>query len=262
MHKILLVSLLVFLSSYAKALPQEISFAEAKRTHTAGSGLFIDARGAKFYKRGTILGALNMPITRFGRMKRLLPGKKGSKLVVFCNGIRCEKSTKLAQKIAALGYSRVMVYRGGFPEWREKGQEIMLSAVYCQASEVHKKEVMIQDVRVILGRDEGMIDPTWFAAHHQKGTLPKQLTLIDVRSKKAFEEGHLPGAIHIPWNSDKGTIDSTLLPKDTLSLFYCNSGILSSDAYDSLNEETAKRVLFLPAVVKCKDEKCRVTSAQ
>ncbi len=54
----------------------EISFAETKRIYMAGSGLFIDARGIKFYKQGTILGAINMPIMRFGRIKRLLPGKK------------------------------------------------------------------------------------------------------------------------------------------------------------------------------------------
>ena len=259
MKKILTILLLWTLSLWAQNSITEIDFAQAKRIYNAGSGLFIDARELKFYKKGTILGALNMPIQRFKRMKRLLPAKKSSKLVVFCGGIKCEKSTKLAKLILAEGYSHIMVYRGGFPEWSQKGQEIMLSATHCQHSSTPtSKPVTLQGATVQLGSEKGMIDAEWFVQHLQAGTLSPQIQLVDVRRSADHTEGHLPHSLHIRWDSDTGQIDSSRFPADKLTLLYCNTGMLSSDAYDSLDAETAKRVLYLNAVVKCKEEKCEV----
>ncbi len=253
-------SFLVFtLIVWAETAPKEIDFKEAKRIYNAGSGLFIDAREIKFYKKGTILGALNMPLHRFRRLKRLLPVKKSSKLILFCGGIKCGKSSELAKRIAAEGYSHVMVYRGGFPEWSQKGQEVMLSDIYCK--EGHKSTspaVTIQGVTVHLGSEEGMIDPIWFAKQFKNGTLPPALNLVDVRKASDYRQGHLPGANSIVWDADNGVIDTSKFPKDKLTLLYCNTGILSSDAYDSLDQETAKRVLFLNAVVKCKKDQCEI----
>ncbi len=254
--------LLITLSAIASASNNytEIGYKEVKRAYEAGSALFLDARDLKFYKKGTILGALSMPLDRFKRMRRLLPVKKGTKIITFCSGIKCEKSTKLAEKIAALGYSRVMVYRAGYPEWFEKGQDIMLSNKYCQKSKGAKRESTINGVKVYLGKDEGSVDAEWFAEQVNKGSLPKEIALMDVRRKKEFDAGHLPGALHNRWDPNEGKIDNDRIPKDKLVIFYCNSGLLSSDAYDSLDDETAKRVLFLNAVVKCKGEKCNIKS--
>jgi len=259
MKKLLTVLLLCTLSLWAQNSITEIDFAQAKRIYNAGSGLFIDARERKFYKKGTILGALNMPLQRFRRLKRLLPIKKSSKLVLFCGGIKCGKSSKLAKYIVAEGYSHVMVYRGGYPEWQQKGQESMLSDAYCQEDRASTTPpVTIQGVTVQLGSEKGMIDPVWFAKQFKNGTLPSTLKLIDVRKRSDYEEGHLPGAGSVIWDADSGLIDTSKFPQDTLTLLYCNTGILSSDAYDSLDDHTAKRVLFLNAVVKCKKEQCEI----
>jgi len=124
-----------------------------------------------------------MPVQRFRRFKRLLPIKKSSQLVIFCGGIKCGKSAELAKRIAEEGYSRIMVYRGGFPEWSQNAQEIMLSAVYCKSSRPTPKPVTIRGATVQLGSEEGMIDAAWFASQIQAGTLPPQVTLVDVRSQ-------------------------------------------------------------------------------
>jgi len=259
MKKRFTILLLCTLSLWAQSSVTEIDFAQAKRIYNAGSGLFIDARELKFYKKGTILGALNLPLQRFRRLKRLLPVKKSSKLVLFCGGIACGKSSELAKYIAAEGYSHVMVYRGGFPEWSQKGQDIMLSAAHCQRSSTPApKPVTLQGATVQLGSEKGMIDAEWFLKQLQAGTLSPQIQLVDVRRLADHTEGHLPHSLHIKWDSDTGKIDSSRFPTDKLTLLYCNTGMLSSDAYDSLDEETAKRVLYLNAVVKCKKEKCEI----
>lgn len=260
MRKMILIFFGLSLACFGSTSYTTVTYKEAKRIYTAGSGLFVDARGLKFYKKGTILGAISMPIDRFNRLKRLLPANKGSKLVLFCNGIKCNKSVNLAEKIVKLGYSRVLVFREGYPKWHEMGQDIMLSSKYCKASSNPKKEITIQGVKVELGHDEGMIDSAWFIEKFNKKVLPRDIALIDVRKEKDFLEGHLPGAINVKWDSDKGIIDISRFPKDKLILFYCNTGLLSSDAYDSLDGKIAKHVLFLNALVKCKGEECVIRS--
>lgn len=258
MPKITFIFLGLTLVCFAANTYTEIKYKEAKRIYAAHSGLFVDARDLKLYKKGTILGAIDMPFGRFNRLKRLLPAKKSSKLIVFCNGLTCKKSTQLAEKIVALGYKRVMVFRGGYPEWRKMGQEVMLSTRYCQSSKKPKRVATIQNTTVSLGSEEGVIDAEWFSEQLEHNSVPKNIALVDVRSAKEFKKGHIPNALHIRWDGDRGTIDSNSFPKDKLILLYCNTGLLSSDAYDSLNEETVKNVLFLNAQVKCRGEECTI----
>jgi len=255
--KKLLILFITILSLHADEPITEVNYAEVKRIYNAGSGLFIDARELKFYKKGTILGAINIPLKRFKRMKRLLPLRKNSKLVVFCGGIKCGKSAKLAALIAKEGYGHILIYRGGYPEWSQKGQEIMLSATYCQsAAKVKAKPITIQGATIQSGSEEGMIDAKWFIQQIKAGTLSSQIQLVDLRSKEDYDQKHLPRAIHLDLNMETGKLDSSKLPEDKLSLFYCYTGMRSADAYEGLDNQTAKRVRYLNAVVKCKDGEC------
>ena len=76
----------------------------------------MDARGEKLYQKGTIMRAMHMPNKQFSKFKKFLPADKNAKIVTFCNGIKCEESDHLAKKLMELGYKRVLVYKGGFPE--------------------------------------------------------------------------------------------------------------------------------------------------
>jgi len=241
----------------------EVNFKEVKRLYEAGSALFIDAREMKFYKKGTILGAIDMPIQKLKRRKRFLPAKKSAKLLLFCGGIKCGKSAKLATAIAKLGYSRILVYHGGYPEWKEKRQEIMLSTHYCRTSTAETaKPISVMDAKIVPGQDEGTVDTKWFAAHYKTGTLPGNMVLVDVRKAGDYLAGHLPHARSVVWDFDKGMIDSSQFPADKLTLLYCNTGMRSSDAYDSLDEETAKRVRFLKPVTQSTGWRARIAAHQ
>ena len=58
--------------------------------------------------------------------------------------------------------------------------------------------------------------------------------ILDVRTQKEYEEGHIPGAICIP-NETIGTEDIPALPdKDQLILVYCRSGNRSKQASEKL----------------------------
>jgi len=108
---------------------------------------------------------------------------------------------------------------------------------------------------VYLGSDEGMIDQYWFATV-VLDKLPDNVQLVDVRRAELFKEGHIKGAINVPFADDK--IDTSRFPKDKLVVFYCDYGMMSIDAWTSLNDEEKKNVLYFDATVKCAGEKCTV----
>ena len=48
--------------------------------------------------------------------------------------------------------------------------------------------------------------------------------LVDVRSKEEFAEGHIDGAINIPWDQTNALIFATGNDKQRQVIFYCRSG--------------------------------------
>ena len=238
-----------------------IDYKKAKGIYTAGSGMFIDARGAKLYKKGTIMGAINIPVKKYARMQKFLPNSKDAKMVVYCNGFKCEKSDELAVLLMKDGYTNVLVYKGGYPEWKKKKQELMGLVKECKENKGPYKPtgkmVTINGAKVYLGEDDGMIDQFWFASKVLT-EMPANIQLVDVRKKSDYDEGHLPGAVNIAWDSKAEKIDTSKFPKDKLVVIYCNTGMMSTDAVGSLDEDVAKGVLYFDANVACKGEKCTV----
>ncbi len=259
--KVVAVMVAITIASMANSELTIIDYKKAKGIYAAGSGLFIDARGAKLYKKGTIMGSINIPVKRFSRMKKFLPNKKNAKMVVYCNGFKCEKSDELAVLLMADGYTNVLVYKGGYPEWKEKKQELMGLVKECKENKgpykPSGKMVTINGAKVYLGEDDGMIDQFWFAGK-VLSDLPSNVQLVDVRKKKDFDEGHLAGAINIQWDSKAEKIDSSKFPKDKLVVIYCNTGMMSTDTVGSLDEDVAKGVLYFDANVVCAGTKCTV----
>ncbi len=240
---------------------------KVKGMYNAKSALFVDARGFKLYQKGTIMGAVHMPAKKFKKFSKYLPNDKNAKIVSFCNGIKCEESDHLAVKIMALGYTRVMVYKGGYPEWKEKKLPLMSLVKECKSAPkgpyVPKKEtaITIQGAKVYWGGEEiedGMIDQFWLADKLNAGKTPANIQLIDVRKPSDFKDGHLPGAINVPWNTKTQKVDHTKFPAGKLAVIYCNTGMQSTDARGSLDDDIAKNVLYFDANVKCTGTKCTV----
>jgi rhodanese-related sulfurtransferase len=242
----------------------KLSTEEAKKVYDSGKALFIDARGAKLYQKGTIMGAFNMPTKKFKANAGLLPADKKALIISFCNGVKCEKSDVLAGMLIKAGYTNVKVYPGGYPEWKEK--KLPLMGLVRECKEAPKGEykpttqkVTVMGATVYPGADAGMIDQFWFAPIVTKD-LPKGLQLVDVRKAEQFKEGHIKGAINIPFDSEKSTLDISKIPTDKLVVFYCNTGMMSTDAYTSLKKLGYKgtNVMYFDANVECKGSECTV----
>ncbi|HVI79975.1 MAG TPA: rhodanese-like domain-containing protein [Candidatus Acidoferrum sp.] len=105
---------------------------EVVKAQSAGA-VIIDSRVASEYAEGHIKGAINVPYREksekavnfdaaqdeFNLAK--LPADKAAAVVVYCNGPECWKSFKGSTVAMKGGYTNVLWYREGFPQWKSKG---------------------------------------------------------------------------------------------------------------------------------------------
>ena len=64
----------------------------------------------------------------------------------------------------------------------------------------------------------------------------KGYVILDVRTQEEYDEGHIPGAIVIPYEEIEGKAEDVLTDKDQLLLVYCRSGRRSKIAAEALVE--------------------------
>ena len=260
MKKFLLFLLIGLLSvAYANKL-DIIKLDEAKKIHDEGKALFIDARGSKSYQKATIMAAVNVPLKSYPLLANLLPRDRDAIIVTFCQGFQCHLADEVARLLIKDGYKNVKVYKGGYPEWKEHEYALMGIIKECKTAPMgvcmpRYSAVNMNGATVYRGNDDGMIDQFWFATV-VLDKLPANIQLVDLRKPELFDQGHIKGAINVPFANDK--IDTSKLPKDKLAVFYCDFGILSTDAWTSLSKEETKNVLYFDATIKCAGEKCTV----
>ncbi len=108
--------------------------------------------------------------------------------------------------------------------------------------------------------EDGLIDQFWLLEQIKNGTVPKNLHLVDVRKPEKYKVSHIKGAINVPYDMKNEKLDTSKLPKDGLIVFYCNTGIKSSDAASSLDDDLAKRVLIFDITYKCDEnnDNCKI----
>ena len=61
-------------------------------------------------------------------------------------------------------------------------------------------------------------------------------SILDTREQDEFDEGHIPGAILIPYTEIENKAEAMLPDKDKLILVYCRSGRRSKIAAESLSK--------------------------
>ena len=244
--------------------PHEVNLTTVKRLYDTHGVLFLDARRFRRYAQGTIMRALNLPVKRFKRMSRWLPRRLDAPLLVFCDGPRCDASAALARRLIRMGYSEVLVYPGGYPEWRRHNLPVMRAPKACDCGDNYRpttEPVAVEGTTLYLDpEDESRIDARWIAPLLRQGTLPEGLHLIDVRKASQFAAGHLPGATNIPFDEEAMSLDLSKLPSKGPILFTCKHGSISSDAWFSLPEKIQKRAFILDADVVCRESNCTITA--
>ena len=180
----------------------------------------VDARNPEEFQEVHIKGAISIPVKQWDKYVSRLPSEKDAKIIFYCNGVKCGKSKKAAQKAIAMGYKNVLVYAEGMPVWEEKGFPIYAGPDYEKRIETTK------------------IDPANLDKLIKNSA--ETLTVVDVRDPEEFAEGHIPSAINIPvatFASKSGILD-----KKKQIIVYCNSGGRSYNAYRKLMKLGYKKI--------------------
>jgi len=96
---------------------------EAGQFWLASSGFFLDARAPADYAAGHITGAYNLPVeafdARYPKVANMLTLE--TRLVVYCDGLKCDLSHDLTIRLRQLGYKNVRILQNGWTEWRAAG---------------------------------------------------------------------------------------------------------------------------------------------
>ncbi|MCX5752333.1 MAG: rhodanese-like domain-containing protein [Candidatus Krumholzibacteria bacterium] len=99
-----------------------IDLEEARRVVESGVSV-IDARRRDEYDEGHIPGAILFDYYDMGTYRdRVLPllSNEGE-IMVYCSEITCEDSELLANELYLLGFTKLLVFKGGFAEWSGAG---------------------------------------------------------------------------------------------------------------------------------------------
>jgi len=176
--------------------------------------VLIDSRSQQEYQEAHIQGAISLPLNTLEKDAAVLNLGKSSKLIFYCNGIKCGKSGKSALIARSLGYNDISIYADGIPVWEEKGYPLYTGPGYDKTVQTSKIKPAV--VKALLD------------------SAPETLTVVDVRDAKEFAEGHVPGAINIP--VETFAAGSGVLDKGRQIVVYCNSGGRSYNAYRKLQK--------------------------
>lgn len=174
--------------------------------------VLVDARTPEEYDEAHIVTAINIPEKSFDKASAQLPTDKGTLLIIYCNGVKCGKSKKVALKAEAAGYTNIMLYPDGFPVWEEKALPIKPGPAYGKKVEAAKLTPADVDKLIREGKQD--------------------YVLVDVRDDMEFDEGHIPTALNIP--AEQFATRSGVLPKEKKIIVYCNTGSRSYLAYRKL----------------------------
>lgn len=160
----------------------DVEFVKSKLSlSTQSDVMLIDARPykGKFIK-GYIPGAVSIPFSQFKKKTDMLPKDKSTLLIFYCQGTKCSLSHKSAYAAEKLGYTNVVVYNNGYPEWIKKGNYGALSIEYVTEQVAANKAVVIDarpfKTKFIKGHIPGAISLPFPEFEKLKGKLPRKLT--------------------------------------------------------------------------------------
>jgi rhodanese-related sulfurtransferase len=90
----------------------------------AGAVTVVDALGGEYYAKQHLPGAIALVEADVDRLApRLLP-EKAAAIVTYCSNAACPNSQRVADRLAALGYTNVRKYREGIEDWAGAGLPI------------------------------------------------------------------------------------------------------------------------------------------
>jgi rhodanese-related sulfurtransferase len=100
-----------------------VNLAQAYALFQEGRALFIDSRPPEEYAELHVPKALNITpgMLDAGGAEKVAGLAKDREIVVYCGEVSCDLALEVAEKLQALGFTRVTAYVGGFRAWDQAG---------------------------------------------------------------------------------------------------------------------------------------------
>ncbi len=239
---------------WTKTMYAEVGISFVKKAIKENSALIVDARPHKKYLASTIPSAINIPDTDFAKLKGRFPADKNTPIIAFCGGYGCGKSHKIVRGLMKLGYTNLSNYSAGMPAWKKAGGKTSAPSAKKQAQSTKKPRFFgpIQK-----GGDEGSVDGEWFLKNYKH--LPKNVTIVDVRSSDERKAGFIKGSVHVSLEENKPKAFLAKLPTEGYIIFHCAAGGRSIEALDlTKNGQFEGKAVYLDANIKCKGNDCKI----
>ncbi len=228
----------------AKGAQMSVSAAYIKKlAEDKAPYVLIDARPKRVADKGMIPTAINISDTEFDKNVDKLPADKAILLIYYCGGLECVLSDNSAEKAKKLGYTNVLTYPPGYPEWEKlHGAPAAAGAPAGAAA-----SPAASSAALVPGKEKGSVTVDSFQAVWTAN--PASVMLVDVRDAKEVASGMIKGSVNIPMNELEKKIAS--LPADKPVVFVCGTGARSGEAYDTVKLLGGKvQASFLDADVK------------
>ena len=204
--------------------------------------VLIDARPKRVADKGMIPTALNISDTEFDKQVDKLPADKATPLIYYCGGLECVLSDNSAEKARKLGYTNVLTYPPGYPEW-----EKLHGAPAPAAAATGGAAAATAGAALVPGKEKGSVTVASFEQVWKAN--PGSIMLVDVRDPKEVAAGTIKGSVNIPMNELEKKVAT--LPTDKPVVFVCGTGARSGEAYDTVKLLGGKvQASFLDADVK------------
>lgn len=107
-------------NEYKSKFLAKVTIDEVAREIGRSSTSIIDARWETDFSSGHLPGALNLsPSTTEAVIAKSMEGiPKDHRVVIYCQSPGCPYSEVIAQRLMTVGYSNLVLYRGGWAEWK------------------------------------------------------------------------------------------------------------------------------------------------
>ena len=197
-----------------------------KQIEEKATYVLVDARPKRVADKGMIPTAVNISDTEFDKNIDKLPADKATPLIYYCGGLECVLSDNSAEKARKIGYTNVLTYPPGYPEWEKLNGAPAATAAAGGAPATSTAT----SATLVPGKEKGSVTVASFEQVWK--TNPGSILLVDVRDPKEVAAGMIKGAINIPMNDLEKKVGT--LPTDKPVVFVCGTGARSGEAYDTV----------------------------
>lgn len=204
--------------------------------------VLIDARPKRVADKGMIPSAINISDSEFDKQVDKLPADKATPLIYYCGGLECLLSDQSAAKAKKLGYTNVLTYPPGYPEWEKLSGAPGTATVAAAPAAAGAAPAAL-----VPGKEKGSVTVDSFQAVWKAN--PGSVMLVNVRDPKEVAAGTIKGSVNIPMNDLEKKVGT--LPTDKPVVFVCGTGARSGEAYDTVKLLGGKvQAYFLDADTK------------